>query len=77
MRDQRISKPKEVVDAFRTHVLEMPQSDWRKLVQTQKCADLKGEQFEKHYRDFRLLISVFILKSQNMKGSPRNIVVRH
>lgn len=27
MRDQRISKPKDAVDAFRMHVLEMPQSE--------------------------------------------------
>ena len=33
MRGQRFSTPKEAVDAFRMHVLEIPQSEW------QKCFD--------------------------------------
>ena len=32
MRSQRFSTPEEVVDAFRMHVLEMPQSEWQKLL---------------------------------------------
>jgi hypothetical protein len=30
IRRQRFLKPEEAVDAFKTHVLEVPQSDWKK-----------------------------------------------
>ena len=50
MRGQRFSTPKEAVDAFRMHVLEIPQwqkcfDNWFKLMQ--KRVDLNGEYFEK------------------------------
>ena len=31
MTGQRFSTPKEAVDAFRMHVLEIPQSEWQKF----------------------------------------------
>ena len=40
MRGQRFATPEEAVDAFRMHVLEIPQSEW------QKCFD-NWEYFEK------------------------------
>ena len=49
MRRQRFSTPEEAVDAFRMHVLEIPQSEvfdnWFKRMQ--KCIELNGECFEK------------------------------
>ena len=52
MRGQRFSAPEEAVDAFRMHVLEMPQSEWQKCFDNwfkrmQKCIDLNREYFEK------------------------------
>ena len=47
MRGQRFSAREEAVDAFRMHVLEMPQSEWQKcfdnwLKRMQRCIDLNG-----------------------------------
>ena len=52
LRGQRFSTPEEAVDAFKTHVLEVSQSEWKKCFENwfthmQKCIDLKGEYFEK------------------------------
>ena len=52
MRGPRFSIPEEAVDAFRTHVLEIPQSEWQKCFanrfrRMQKCIDLIGKYFEK------------------------------
>ena len=52
MRDQRFSLPEEAVDAFRMHVLEIPQSEWQKSFDNwfkgiQNCMDINGEYFEK------------------------------
>ena len=52
MRGQRFSTPEEAVDAFRMHVVEIPQSEWQKwfdnwFKRMQKCIDLNGEYFEK------------------------------
>lgn len=52
LRGQRFSTPEEAVDAFKTHVLELPQSDWKKCFENwfkrmQKCIDHQGEYFEK------------------------------
>ena len=52
MRDQRYSTPEEVVDAFRRHVSEIPQSEWQKsfdnwFKRMQECIDLNGEYFQK------------------------------
>ena len=52
MRGQRFSTPEETVDAFRMHVLEIPQSEWQKCFgnwfkRMQKRIDLNGEYFEK------------------------------
>ena len=51
-RDQRFSTPEDAVDAFRMHVLEIPQSEWQKCFDNwfkriQNCVDLNGENFEK------------------------------
>ena len=47
MRGQRFSTAKEAVDAFRMHVLDIPQSEWQKCFKCmQKCRDLNGEYFE-------------------------------
>ena len=51
MRGQRFSTPEEAVDAFRMHVLEIPQSEWQKCFDNwfkriQKCIDLNGEYFK-------------------------------
>lgn len=52
LRGQRFSTPEEAVDAFKMHVLEIPQSEWKKCFENwftrmQKCIDLHGEYFEK------------------------------
>ncbi|XP_055316153.1 histone-lysine N-methyltransferase SETMAR-like [Sitodiplosis mosellana] len=52
MRGQRFPTPEDAVDAFKTHVLELPQSEWKKCFENwfkrmQKCIDLHGEYFEK------------------------------
>ena len=52
MRGQRFSTPEEAVDAFRMHVVEIPQSKWQKCFDNwlkcmQKCLDLNGEYFKK------------------------------
>ena len=52
MRGQRYSTPEEAVDAFRMHVVEIPQSEWQKCFDNwfkrmQKRIDLNGEYFEK------------------------------
>jgi len=52
LRGQRFSTPEEAVDAFKTLVLEVPQSDWKKPFENwfqrmQKCINLHGEYFEK------------------------------
>ena len=52
MRGQRFSVPEEAVDAFRMHVLEIPQAKWQKCFDNwfkhmQKCVDLNGEYFKK------------------------------
>ena len=58
MRGKRIPAPEKAVDAFRMHVLETPQSEWRKCFDNwfkymQKCIDPNGEYFEKQSSDFR------------------------
>ena len=52
MRGQRFSTSEEAVDAFRMHVVEIPQSEWQKCFDNwfkrmQKSVDLNGEYFEK------------------------------
>ncbi|XP_025152513.1 histone-lysine N-methyltransferase SETMAR-like [Harpegnathos saltator] len=52
LRGQHFSTPEEAVDAFKMHVLEVPQSEWKKCFENwfkrmQKCIDLHGEYFEK------------------------------
>ena len=52
MRAQRFSTPEKAVDAFRMHVLEISQSEWKKrfdnwFKRMQKCIDLNGAYFEK------------------------------
>ena len=52
MKDQCSSIREEVVDAFRMHVLEIPQLEWQKCFDNwfkrmQKCIDFNGEYFEK------------------------------
>lgn len=52
LRDQRFSSPEEAVEAFKMHVLKVPQSEWKKWFENwfkrmQKCIDLHGEYFEK------------------------------
>ena len=52
MRGQRFSKIEEAVNAFRMHVLEIPQSEWQKCFDNwfktmQKCIDHNWEYFEK------------------------------
>ena len=52
LRGQRFSTPEEAVDAFKTHVLEVPHSEWKKCFENwfkrmQKCIDHHGEYFEK------------------------------
>ena len=54
MRGQRFLTSKELVGAFRMHVLEIPQSEWQKCFDNwfkrmQKCTriDLNGEYFGK------------------------------
>ena len=51
MRGQRFSTPEEAVDAFRIHVLEIPQAGWQKYFDNWfkrlQCFDLNGEYFKK------------------------------
>lgn len=52
LRGQRFLKPKEAVEAFKTHVLEIPQSEWKNCYENwfkrmQKCVNLNGQYFEK------------------------------
>lgn len=52
LRGQRFSTPEEAVDAFKMHVLEVSQSEWKKCFENwfkrmQKCINLNGEYFEK------------------------------
>lgn len=52
LRGQRFSSREEAVDAFKTHVLDIPQSEWKKCFENwfhrmQKCIDHRGEYFEK------------------------------
>jgi [histone H3]-lysine36 N-dimethyltransferase SETMAR len=52
LRGQRFTTPEEAVEAFKTYVLEVPQSEWQKCFDNwfkrmQKCVDLHGEYFEK------------------------------
>jgi histone-lysine N-methyltransferase SETMAR len=52
LRGQRFSTPEEAVEAFKSHVLEVPSSEWKKcfenwFIRMEKCINLKGEYFEK------------------------------
>lgn len=52
LRGQRFSTREDAVDAFKQHVLEIPQSEWKKCFKNwfhrmQKCIDHSGEYFEK------------------------------
>lgn len=52
LRGQRFSTPEEAVDAFKTLVLKIPQSEWKNCFKDwfqrmQKCINLHGEYFEK------------------------------
>jgi len=52
LRGQRFSSAEEAVDAFKNHVLEVSQAEWKKCFdkwfeRMQKCIDHKGEYFEK------------------------------
>ena len=52
LQDQRFSTPEEAFNAFKMHVLETPQSEWKKCFENwfkrmRKCIDLHGEYFEK------------------------------
>lgn len=52
LRGQRFSSPDEAVEAFKSHVLQVPQLEWKKCYENwfkrmQKCIDCKGEYFEK------------------------------
>jgi hypothetical protein len=52
LRGRKFSTPEEAVHAFKTHVLEVPQMEWKKCFQNwfqrmQKCINLHGDYFEK------------------------------
>ena len=52
LRGQRFSTPEEAVDAFKSHVSDIPTSEWNKCYsqwfeRMQKCIDHQGEYFEK------------------------------
>lgn len=52
LRGQRFLSPEEAVDAFKTHVFEIPLSEWHECYdkwfhRMQKCIDHHGEYFEK------------------------------
>ena len=49
---QQFLTPEEVVDAFKMHVLQLSQSEWKKCFENwfkcmQRCIDLHVEYFEK------------------------------
>lgn len=52
LRGQRFATPEEAVEAFKNHVFEVSESEWKKCFENwfermQKCIDLHGEYFEK------------------------------
>lgn len=51
LRDQRFSTLKEAIDEFKSHVLEISQSECKKCFERfkcfRKCVNLHGEYFEK------------------------------
>lgn len=52
IRGKGFSSPEEAVKAFKSPLLEVPHSEWKKCFedwshQMQKCIDFKGEYFEK------------------------------
>lgn len=52
MRGERFSSPEDAVEAFKNHVLEVSQSEWKKCFDNwfermQKCINQAGEYFEK------------------------------
>lgn len=52
LRGQRFSTAEDAVDAFKQHVMEVPQAEWQKcfknwFTRMQKCIDHQGEYFEK------------------------------
>jgi hypothetical protein len=47
---EQFSTPEEAVEAFKTHVLELPSSEWKKcfenrFIRVEKRVNLKGEYF--------------------------------
>ena len=55
---QRFSTPEEAVDAFRMHVLEVPQSEWQKCFDNcfkciQRCIELYGKYIKKQQSDLQ------------------------
>ena len=49
---QRFSKPKKAIEAFKMHVLELSETDWKKCFENliermKKYIDYHGEYFEK------------------------------
>ena len=52
LRGQRFSTPREAIDAFKMHVLELSETEWKKCFENwfermKKCIDNHGEYFEK------------------------------
>ena len=52
LRGQRFTTPEEAVEAYKSHVLRIPPSEWKQCFKNwferiQKCINLKGEYFEK------------------------------
>lgn len=52
LRGQRFLTPEEAVEAFKIHVLEVPQTEWKKCFENwfrrmEKCINYDGEYFEK------------------------------
>lgn len=52
MRGERFSTPEDAVEAYKSHVLAIPHSEWKKCFENwfermRKCTKLKGEYFEK------------------------------
>ena len=75
LRDQRFSTPVEAANAFKMHILEIPQSEWKRCFENwfkcmQKCINLHGAYFEKQWSHFRWLSFVIFSLFSKYKRQP-------
>ena len=76
MHGQRFSSPEDAVEAFKNHVLEVSQAEWKKCLDNwfermQKCINQAGEYFENNKTIFDDKYSHFHYWTRNIYGSLR------